>query len=107
MSDSQARFEQICEHFLQDYEHIAVGKMMSSNGISYKGKFIAFYMSDDSLCFKLGREFNLEEHGISEYRVLSPFKNKAPMLDWIIVSDADKWDELARIALKRMQATLD
>lgn len=107
MSDNQARFEEIREKFIAEQENVLAGKMMSSEAITYKKKVFAFYMTDDSMGFKLGREFQAEAHDITDYNVLSPFKNKAPMLDWLLIPDSDKWEELADIALKRMKAQLD
>ena len=106
MSDNQTQFEQIREKLISEEENVLAGKMMSSEAITYKKKVFAFYMSDGRMGFKLGREFKLEDYGITDYAVLSPFKNKAPMLDWLLIPARDKWEELAQIALERMKDQL-
>lgn len=105
MSNNQSHFADIRQRLVEQEADVALGKMMSSEAITYKKKVFAFY-HDERMCFKLGREFDLEEYGITEYSVLSPFKNKAPMRDWLYIAQQDKWDELARIALKQMQEAL-
>ena len=107
MSDTQTRFEEIREKFISEEDNVLAGKMMSSEAITYKKKVFAFYMSDGRMGFKLGREFQAEEHGITDYSVLSPFKNKAPMLDWLLIPASDKWESLTQIALEQMKAQLD
>lgn len=107
MSDNQSRFEEIREQLISEEENVLAGKMMSSEAITYKKKVFAFYMTDESMGFKLGREFQAEEHGITDFTVLSPFKNKAPMIDWLLIPDSDKWEELANIALERMKNTFN
>lgn len=105
MSDHQSHFEDIRQKIISEETDVALGKMMSSEAITYKKKVFAFY-HDDTMCFKLGRDFDLEKHGITEYHVLSPFKNKAPMRDWLYIPQADKWDDLAQIALQKIKEAL-
>lgn len=105
MSDSHTQFETIRNRLVDAHEHVANGKMMSSEAITYKKKVFAFFY-DDAMCFKLGRNFDLAGYGIEEYSVLSPFKNKAPMLDWIIIPNSVQWDTLAEQALQKMQRDL-
>ena len=105
MSSSQSHFETIQQRLGEQKVDVDFGKMMSSEAITYKKKVFAFY-HDESMCFKLGREFALEKYGITEYSILSPFKNKAPMRDWFFIPQQNKWYELAQIALKQMQEAL-
>ena len=105
MSSNQSHFDTIRQRLVEQEADVALGKMMSSEAITYKKKVFAF-CHDESMCFKLGRNFDLEKYGITEYSVLSPFKNKAPMRDWFYIPQQNKWDELAQIALKQMQEAL-
>ena len=107
MTDTKTQFDTIREKMVNTHENVASGKMMSSEAITYKKKVFAFFMTDERMGFKLGREFKPEEHGITDYAVLSPFKNKAPMLDWLLIPDMDKWEQLSHLALERMKAQLD
>ncbi|MEM9955215.1 MAG: hypothetical protein AAF846_26650 [Chloroflexota bacterium] len=107
MSDSIAKFERIREALVSQHENVSKGKMMSSEAITYKGKVFAFYGRDKMMCFKLGRDFKPENHNIAEYRILSPFKNKKPMVDWFLIDDHQQWDTLANYALNKMREQLD
>lgn len=57
------------------------------------------------IVFKLGKGYEIEKHGITEYDFLNPFKIKGPMTAWFEVDYKyhDKWEELARAALDVMQ----
>jgi hypothetical protein len=80
---------------------------MSSPGIRYRHKVIAFFYHE-AMVFKLGRAFDPETFGLHEYQLLSPFKTKPPLRDWFEVSaiHVDRWEELARLALQRMREEL-
>jgi TfoX/Sxy family transcriptional regulator of competence genes len=103
MNDSQAIFQTVLETLSKEYDEVTSGKMMSRDGIKYKGKVFAFFHKNQ-MVFKLGREFEPEAEGIRNYSVLSPFKTKAPLYDWLeIPSDSQiQWESLARKALERM-----
>lgn len=107
MSDQLTEFERIREALVNQYENVQNGKMMSSEAITYKGKVFAFFGRDDDMGFKLGHDFKPEEYGITDYRVLSPFKNKKPMVDWLLIDNSQTWDALAKQALSKMRDQLD
>jgi hypothetical protein len=101
--DPEVIFHAIIETLAQENQAVTPGKMMSSPGIKYHDKVFAFY-DDHQMVFRLGKDFRPETHGIYHYSLLSPFKTKAPMADWfqITAADQDKWETLARYALRRM-----
>jgi hypothetical protein len=59
------------------------------------------------MVFRLGRGFDPATVGVHEHQLLSPFKTKPPLLDWFEIGPAyrQQWEQLARIALERMQTT--
>jgi hypothetical protein len=77
---------------------------MSSPALVYNNKVFAFYYGD-SMVFKLGKDYDIRQHGEIEYEPLNPFKNKAPMLGWFVISyDAVvHWDGLVEAAYKIMK----
>ena len=103
MSDARDIFEAILETLSNENDDVIAGKMMSSDGIKYKAKVFAFFHKEQ-MVFKLGREFEPETHGINNFSILSPFKNKAPLYDWLEIPYASQmhWESLTRIALTRM-----
>jgi hypothetical protein len=103
IESEEVHFRSIAESLANGHSDVTWGKMMSSPGIRYKEKFFAFYY-DKTIVFRFGREFKLEEIGITNYSLLSPFKSKPPLVDWfrITVADQERWGELAEIALQRM-----
>lgn len=74
---------------------------MSSDGLKVKDKVVLFFWQD-TLILKLGREYDLTAFGINEKRYLSPFKNKPPMYDWLMIGGEylDQWKILAKEALR-------
>ena len=87
---------------------ISEGNMMRAPGITYKGKVFAFYY-ENAMCFKLGKSFDPESEGITNYTHLSPFKNKPAMKAWFIVGDIykEKWELLAGLALQNIKSEMD
>ena len=106
--NGESLFNAIGNQLSSEHESVALGKMMSSPGIQYKGKNFAFYYNE-KMVFKLGKGYDLKSHDIEHFSLLSPFKNKAPMAAWFEISaeDMEKWDALARIALEKMVAQVD
>lgn len=107
MSDTKELFYHI-QNQLSQSEFIAPGKMMSSEGITYKTKVFAFYYKD-AMVFKLGKGYDPSTIGIEEWEWLNPFKKKPPLKGWFIIKDAyqDRWTELAGIALEQIKKELD
>lgn len=104
MAKVKLSYDQIAEKMVQKYEDVHHGKMMSSPALVYNNKVFAFYYGD-SMVFKLGKDYDIRQHGEIEYELLNPFKNKAPMLAWFVISyDAVvHWDVLAEAAYKIMK----
>ena len=103
-----SKFQAICDTLLSSDPDVSEGPMMSAPGIRYKNKVFCFY-HEDRMCFKLGKDYDLEAHGISEFGFLSPFKNKPPMKGWYFINedDASHWDDLAAVALEKMMKQLN
>ncbi|MDA0338932.1 MAG: hypothetical protein O2910_03710 [Proteobacteria bacterium] len=77
---------------------------MSSPDIQYKGKNIAFFWGEN-MGFRLGKGFEPESLGVTEWFWLNPFKEKPPMKGWFVIpaSSSEYWPVLAEEALKLMQ----
>lgn len=82
--------------------------MMSSPGIKYKDKVIAFYHKDE-MVFRIGNEADLVKLGIPKPKFLSPFKSKPPMTGWICLGygERSKWEKISRVALVVMKSEID
>jgi len=108
MKTVESSFIKITSKLAVENENVEPGKMMSSPGITYKGKVFTFFYND-KMVFRLGRDFDIEKTGVSEFELLNPFKNKPPMKDWFVVSERyiSKWELLATAALKVMKKKLD
>lgn|GEM_PF-550803 len=102
-NEAEKHFHAITAQLVSENSSITMGKMMSSPGIQYQGKNFAFFYNG-KMVFKLGREFQPESMGIQQYSLLSPFKTKPPLIDWleITAADMDKWEVLARYALTQI-----
>lgn len=102
----QEQFEDIHKELTTQNEKVTSGKMMSSSAICYKGKVFAFF-HDGQMTFKLGDNFEPEAMGITEYRLLSPFKTKPPMRAWFTISFSEQthWKSLAIEALTYIQSS--
>lgn len=107
MDTPEQQFSAIAEQLAAESQEITTGKMMSSPGIRYRNKVIAFYYHE-AMVFKLGRAFDPGTFGLHDYQLLSPYKTKPPLRDWFEVSAThiDRWEELARLALQRMREEL-
>lgn len=103
MDQEEALFNQIADRLMQEYEPVNRGKMMSSPGIRLANKVFAFYHKKE-MVFKLGKGFDPTSQGIENYSLLNPFKSKPPMAAWFQVpaSEQDKWEDLARQAMRLM-----
>ena len=103
----EEQFNDIAERMSLQHPHVGRGKMMSSPGIQYRGKNVAFFW-DGRMVFRLGKGFDIEALGVSEWDFLNPFKEKPPMKGWYVVppSGQDHWPVLAEAALKVMQKEL-
>jgi len=103
--NEQDLFRTIADLLLLENHAVTLGKMMSSPGLQYRGKVFAFY-HNSQMIFKLGRDFEPEVLGIQQFSVLAPFKTKPPMVDWFEFPSTEqhRWEELARLALKRISA---
>ena len=105
MTGAHAYYQHVAEAMVRDHTGIVHGVMMRSPAVKTKGKVFAFFYEEkDAMCFKLGKEFAIESHGIRDYEFLNPFKNKPPMTGWYVVSEqhVDRWLELAEIAFELM-----
>ena len=108
MKSAKDKFYQIFYHLSQNDPDISIGKMMSSPGIKYKSKVIAFYHNDEMI-FRVGKKIDLKKHGIINPKFLSPFKTKPPMKGWISLtySDENRWEEFTEISLDVMRSEID
>ncbi|MDN5212643.1 hypothetical protein QQ020_11325 [Fulvivirgaceae bacterium BMA12] len=104
MEESEILFNTITNELTSEHAAVAAGKMMSSPGIKYKNKVFAFYYNDQ-MVFRLGKEFDPEVLGITQFGYLSPFKNKPPMKGWVEVPFVyhQKWRDLAALALEKIE----
>jgi len=100
-------FEAIATELMREHAEVAPGKMMSSPGITLRGKVFAFFDRGE-MVFRLGKGVDPASLGITSYRPLSPFKNKPPLAGWFYVAAAERqyWERLARTALERLAAEL-
>ena len=99
-------YEDLFDQLIAGNSDVEPGVMMREPALKCKGKVILFYYANaKAMCFKLGKEYAIESHGITDYEFLSPFKNKPPMYAWYMVGDHHKslWEELAHIALDAMR----
>ena len=78
--------------------------MMREPALKCNGKVFAFYYQDkNAMCFKLGKEYPIEKHGVQAFSHLSPFKHKPPMMAWYIVGAQQHWSDLMQVALEHMR----
>ena len=100
-------FETIAAALMEEHPDVALGKMMSSPGITVRGKVFAFF-DRGAMVFRLGKGVDPVSFGITSYRPLNPFKNKPPLAGWYSVAAAERphWERLARAALNRLAAEL-
>ena len=79
---SENRFFEIASILSGEDKNINLGNMMSSPGVKYKNKVIAFYHKEE-MVFRIGKDADLVKLGIPKPKFLSPFKSKPPMTGWI------------------------
>ena len=93
------KFKEIADFFVNDFPDVEHGKMMSAEAIVIQKKVIAFYYKSE-MCFRLGKDFEIESLKPSSWHYLNPFKNKPPMIAWFCISDKDiqLWDNLCQKA---------
>ncbi len=103
--DLESLFKEIAEKILQKHEGTHMGKMMSAEGIQWNKKNFACYYQE-AMIFKLGKDFNPESYGLTDWHFLSPFKTKPPMKAWFVIGpkDKDQWWVLTELALQKMKA---
>ena len=103
----EAHYNKIAKQLAETNPDVTLGKMMSSPGILYKSKNFAFF-HEDSMTFKLGKEFDIESTGVKNWQWLQPFKNKAPMKGWyrIPLSESAHWPKLAELALAHITSEI-
>ncbi len=108
MTSLEILFTEITNKLSSENESVESGKMMSSPGITYKGKVFTFFYKE-KMIFRLGKDFDIDKEGVSEYELFNPFKNKPPMKDWFVISESyqSKWKTFANIALIEMQKKVD
>ena len=108
LNKSENRFFEIASILSGEDQKITLGNMMSSPGIKYKNKVIAFYHKDEMI-FRVGKGADLVKLGIRKPKFLSPFRSKPPMTGWICLSysERNKWEKISRIALAVMKSDIN
>lgn len=101
---TESVFKEIADRLESEVSGVTHGSMMKAPGLKYNNKVFTFW-HEEAMCFKLGKTFDPEAHGISHWTYLSPFKNKPPMKAWVYLSAdyRDRWPEFAEMALEMMQ----
>ncbi len=103
MTKEARYFDEIVEELNAAHVDVQVGKMMSSEALTVKGKvFCFFWERRGTMVFKLGKEAETERAAMAGWEWLNPFKNKGPMRAWYAVPFAKKraWKSLAEEALE-------
>lgn len=100
-------FNEIRNHFCQRDSQINIGKMMSSEAITYRGKVFAFFSRKKKMVFKLGKDFDPDEYGL-DITVFNPFTKRQPLYSWFEVpfSEKEQWEPLAQKALNQLKSEL-
>ena len=103
MTEDLARFQEIADRLSREQPDVSQGRMMSSPGLAYRGKYFAF-VHDAAMVFRLGKDVEPAHLGLATVRPLNPYKTKPPVPGWFVVAETehDRWEELARAALARM-----
>ncbi|HJN91613.1 MAG TPA: hypothetical protein QGF05_02665 [Dehalococcoidia bacterium] len=103
MSKEARCFQEIVMELDAAHADVQIGKMMSSEALTVKGKvFCFFWERRNAMVFKLGKEAETERAAMAGWEWLNPFKNKGPMKAWYAVPLARKraWKSLAEEALE-------
>ena len=105
---SENRFFEIASLLSGEDKKITLGNMMSSPGIKYKNKVIAFYHRDE-MVFRIGKGADFVKLGIRKTKFLSPFKSKPQMTGWICLGYGERviWEKISRAALDVMKSEID
>ena len=104
--DSPTVYEGLFDHMIASYDDVDPGLMMREPALKCNGSvFLFYYEAKSAMCFKLGKHYPIESHGIDEWSHLSPFRKKPPMAAWYIVGEqfGDKWGTLSETALNLMR----
>jgi len=110
LDKEEKQFNDIVEMLVGQNIDVEFGKMMSCQAVIYKKKVFAFYhQKRKEIVFKLGKDFNPKEFGITDFSLLNPFKNKPPMTAWFHIPSqfSDKWNTLAGTALNYLISEID
>ena len=104
MDKEEELFLKITDEMSKIDPDIRPGKMMSAPSIKYKSKVFAFYYNRE-MVFRVGKDFEPESEGITDFGYLSPFKNKPPMKGWLQIGNKydRKWLTLAKKAYQLMK----
>lgn len=105
MSTPKSHYDHLITQLCTLNPDIHPGKMMSADGLKYKGKVFLFWGKNDHMVFKLGKGFDPTELGSTTIQAFNPFKNKGPLADWFQVGFEEKelWEPLSRMALEVAQ----
>ncbi len=99
-------YESLFDSLIANEKDVSPGVMMREPALKCNGKvFMFYYEAKGAMCFKLGKNYPIEEHGIREYAHLSPFKKKPPMTAWYLVGGEyeEQWASLAEVALQSIR----
>jgi len=101
-------WERLKLRLLADHSDIEIGKMMSAEALTHRGKVFVFHSTKGGragLGARIGRAINPETFGLSDWQYLAPFKTKPPMKDWIVVGNSDQaiWHKVAEFGLGQMR----
>lgn len=109
MEQAEKKYQEIADRLCAADPALSQGKMMSSPGLIYKGKNVAFFHHlHGEMVFKLGKDFDPEAFGLNAWSWLSPFKSKPPMKAWFQIPETESmhWEALAKEALLKMKKEL-
>ena len=104
-------WHQLAERLVASESDVELGRMMSAEAVTCRGKVFAFRSTKTGTAgmgFRLGRDYDFATLPTDQWAHLAPFKTKPPMKDWIIVPDAqaEHWPMLAKSALEIMRGKL-
>lgn len=101
---SHTIFNQVISHLQERHKHLAIGKMLSSPAIEYKGRAFAFCCRDNMI-IKYGDTEQLMVLGIRATQEYKPFSNMMSFSQWREVPYyyRDDWMSLAEMALTALQ----
>jgi len=100
-------FNELRTKFTNKESFIEIGKMMSSEAITYKGKVFAFFSRKKKMVFKLGKDFNPNEID-TKIQVFNPFKKRGPLNGWFEIpfSKKELWKPFTEKALNIIKQDL-